>query len=251
MKKILLSSKIHSLKFSYQFYGALFKLTSDKAFFDKKITLGVNILSIMALLSSCNQEVNNNTQTTENQKNDTNKLRLKIKNSDKITNTAKIQKSKNEIIVTCYLSIIEDTNIILEDVPYYEDTSNKLKNDEEMMVTCYEPVEINPIENNSIYTLVDEPASFPGGNEKMIEFLYKNLKISQLDEYPDRTTIYIQFTVTQTGKIENVHVLRGINEAIDQEALRVVRLFPNWIPAKNNGKNVKSVFNIPIKIDFQ
>lgn len=92
--------------------------------------------------------------------------------------------------------------------------------------------------------------SFPGGEKAMIKFLQENLVYPQDEKKKGITgTTYILFTVDVDGKITNVKVMNGIKdcEACDNEAVRVIKKMPNWIPAKKDGQNIKFNQMIPIK----
>lgn len=54
--------------------------------------------------------------------------------------------------------------------------------------------------------------------------------------------VFVKFTVTKSGELIDMKVIRGADPALDMEALRVVKLMPNWIPAE--------VKNVPIDLDF-
>ena len=58
--------------------------------------------------------------------------------------------------------------------------------------------------------------------------------------------VVVRFIVTETGSIDSVTVLRGIGSGCDEEAVRVIRNMPPWIPAKQQGKPVKVYFTQPI-----
>lgn len=96
---------------------------------------------------------------------------------------------------------------------------------------------------------VDEPAQFPGGMAAMKKFIAENLV------YPEEAKAagiqgkcYLNFVVGADGKISNIGVKRGVPDcpACDAEAIRVVKLMPDWIPGAQNGKPVKMAFNLPI-----
>lgn len=56
--------------------------------------------------------------------------------------------------------------------------------------------------------------------------------------------------VDTSGLIKNVTILHGINDAVDNEVLRVFSIMPKWIPAEKNGVKIEKAFVFPIKIDF-
>ena len=72
-------------------------------------------------------------------------------------------------------------------------------------------------------------------------------------EYPDVARengisgrVFLQFTVEKDGTVTNVRVLRGVDPALDQEAIRVVQSSPKWTPAKQRDKAVRVSFSFPI-----
>ncbi|MES2800581.1 MAG: energy transducer TonB [Bacteroidota bacterium] len=101
------------------------------------------------------------------------------------------------------------------------------------------------INEDEVFSVVEQQAEFPGGQAKLFEFIASNFR------YPDTKAegkIYIRFVVKKDGKVENVTILRGIPdcEECNQEAIRVILAMPNWIPAQMNGRNVNSTFTLPI-----
>ncbi len=102
------------------------------------------------------------------------------------------------------------------------------------------------------FTVVEQPPDFPGGDAERMRFLKENVKFPQMArESGIEGTVYITFVVSRTGKISNVKVLRGIGGGCDEEAVRVVKLMPEWKPGKQNGQAVPVQFNMPIKFVLQ
>lgn len=90
-------------------------------------------------------------------------------------------------------------------------------------------------------------ARFDGGVEAMKTYIINNI------EYPavarkngDQGKVFIRFVVNTDGSIANVEVLKGVSEAIDAEAMRLINEMPNWIPAETGGEKVKSSVVLPI-----
>ena len=102
-------------------------------------------------------------------------------------------------------------------------------------------------DNDSIYNVVSENAEFPGGDVACMSWLGKNLK------YPEECRkkgiqgrVVIKFVVNKDGSIVDAEAVKSPHPALSAEALRVVKSMPKWKPAKENGKVVRSRFNIPI-----
>ncbi len=98
--------------------------------------------------------------------------------------------------------------------------------------------------------ILDMRGSLPrffGGNEGLVKFLSENLN------YPDEAynagvggTVLIQLKVEKTGKVSNVKVLRSVSPELDEEALRVCNMLPDFIPAYVNGEPVAVMHVLPI-----
>ena len=58
--------------------------------------------------------------------------------------------------------------------------------------------------------------------------------------------VYITFLIDKTGKISEPKVLRGIGGGCDEEALRVIKGMPPWLPGRQNGIPVSVQYNLPI-----
>jgi protein TonB len=103
-----------------------------------------------------------------------------------------------------------------------------------------------------IFTVVEQPPEFPGGEEKLFEYLQKNIKYPAMaKESGIQGTVYVTFVVETDGSITDVKVLRGQGGGLDQEATRVVKNMPAWKPGKQNGRGVRVQFNLPIKFTLR
>lgn len=100
-----------------------------------------------------------------------------------------------------------------------------------------------------VHTYVEESAEFPGGMSALKQYLTDNLRYPEtLKEMGVDGKCYLQLIISETGKVTNVHVVRGFPDCpeCDKEAIRLVEAMPDWKPAKNGGKPVKSTFNLPV-----
>ena len=62
--------------------------------------------------------------------------------------------------------------------------------------------------------------------------------------------VFIQFIIDTLGVVNNIRILRGVDPSIDAEAIRVIKLSPLWLPAKQNGRKVKQEFTIPLNFEL-
>ncbi|WP_338873161.1 TonB family protein [Spirosoma sp. SC4-14] len=117
------------------------------------------------------------------------------------------------------------------------------------------PVRVPPSSetiNGTVYTAVEEPAVFPTGVPGLMQYIAHAL------HYPAtaRTAgvqgvVFVEFMVLPTGRVGSATVKKGIGSGCDEEALRVVRQMPKWIPAKQQGRNVSSLYQLPIEFALE
>jgi TonB family protein len=117
---------------------------------------------------------------------------------------------------------------------------------------AYAKTDPSIIENSEIYTIVDKMPEYQYGEKELANFISHNMR------YPKEALqqgiegrILCSFIVGHDGSISNIEVVNGSNEALNNEAIRVLGLMPKWIPGENNGEkvNVKCLMPIDFTID--
>ena len=100
---------------------------------------------------------------------------------------------------------------------------------------------------HEVYQIVDEMPEFPGGEEKLIEFVSKNVEYPQeAKEKGVQGRVFVGFVIEKDGSVGNVTLLRGIGHGCDVEAVRVVKMLPKWKPGKHNCEFVRVSYQIHI-----
>lgn len=116
---------------------------------------------------------------------------------------------------------------------------------------CYaqrKPPPNDTINGRVIYRLADES---PKSIVDLRTFLAENLEYPKKARRNDQEgRVLIQFIVSETGNIENAHVVKGVCEELDNEALRVVNLMTRWKPGTKEGKPVCVYFTLPIQFSL-
>ena len=96
-------------------------------------------------------------------------------------------------------------------------------------------------------TVVQSQPEFPGGQDSLDSFLRNNLVYPQQAKLNGiHGRVYIGYLIDKTGKIKNVRVLSGVNDELNNEALRVVQLFPDWKPGSKGGTAVDVQYILPL-----
>lgn len=98
------------------------------------------------------------------------------------------------------------------------------------------------------YTSVEVKPTFNGGDaDAFVKYVQSNLKYPESAlENNESGKVTVNFVVDANGKIQNAKVVKGVSEALDAEALRVIQNAPAWTPAKQGGKNVPVTYSIPV-----
>jgi len=102
-------------------------------------------------------------------------------------------------------------------------------------------------ENKVIFSHVEVMPQFPGGDEALIKYLHDNVNYpKEAAEQGIQGRVTVRFVVTPSGAIEDVSIQKELDPVCDEEAIRVVKAMPNWIPGKQNGKTVTVYYSLPI-----
>ena len=58
--------------------------------------------------------------------------------------------------------------------------------------------------------------------------------------------VFVEFVIDTDGAVVDVAILRGVHPLLDNEAIRVVQSFPDFIPGQQRGKPVKVRYRLPM-----
>ncbi len=98
-----------------------------------------------------------------------------------------------------------------------------------------------------IEEIVDVEAEFIGGTIQMIKYIQASVHYPQESIHlKEQGKVYVSFVVEKDGSITHVEVERGVSPALDREAKRVVREFPNWKPGEIGMQKVRTRVRLPI-----
>lgn len=105
---------------------------------------------------------------------------------------------------------------------------------------------------DEIFLVVEESAQPKGGMGAFYKFLAENIK------YPKKARkmgiegrVIVEMVVGKDGSLTDLKVLKGIGGGCDEEAIRVLKTAPKWIPAKQRGRAVRQRMTLPVNFRFQ
>lgn len=83
--------------------------------------------------------------------------------------------------------------------------------------------------------------------DKLLQFINDNMK------YPTKAQtegiqggVIVQFIVDENGYIIEPNIVKSVEPSLDNEALRLIKMFPQWKPGTLKGKAVKVKYVVPI-----
>jgi len=99
-----------------------------------------------------------------------------------------------------------------------------------------------------VFFIVEDMPRFNGkNNDEFRKFIAENLRYPEIAAQNGIAgTVYIQFTINKYGEVADINVIRSVDPALDNEAIRVIASSPKWIPGKQRGKPVSVRFTFPI-----
>ncbi len=153
--------------------------------------------------------------------------------------------------VTEILQIV-DNNVDLQDELQLEDLEADIN-------TEVEPInydvadEEDDSDEGEIFFIVEDMPTFQGKDVNAFrDWVSKHIKYPEIAaENGISGRVFVRFVVEPNGVVDNVTVVRGVDPALDAEAIRVVKSSPKWSPGKQRGKAVRVAYTIPIVFVLQ
>lgn len=137
-------------------------------------------------------------------------------------------------------------------------------------------------DDDPVFEVTEEPAQYPGGQAALMQFLAQNIRYPKIAaENGVQGRVLVQFVIEKDGSLSNFAVVKksgdtitknaqsGITvnalgsateeskvpqeafDALNAEAVRVLREMPKWIPAKQRGQEVRMRYTLPITFRLQ
>ncbi len=146
----------------------------------------------------------------------------------------------------------DQIDIVDDDIKLDDDMFMNLEDDNTgVEIMDYKEAEVveEEVEEEAIpFQLVEQKPSFNGGDanefSKWVNSRLVYPEIAKENGVQGRVTL--QFTVEADGRVTNVKVLRGVDESLDKEAVRVVSSSPKWKPGKQRDRAVKVTYTFPV-----
>lgn len=129
-------------------------------------------------------------------------------------------------------------------------TTELAKMDPDNMVIKLIPVKIiKPnVTDADVYEVVENMPEFPdGGMPGLMKYLSANIRYPEAaHKAGTQGRVTVQFVVGKDGSIGDVSILRGVDPALDAEAIRVISGMPKWKPGTQKGEPVNVRYTVPV-----
>src|SRR5687768_3165412 len=103
---------------------------------------------------------------------------------------------------------------------------------------------VDSLNEDLIITYIEVSPSFPGGQDELKKYIYKNFKWTE-GQITIEGKVLVEFWIKEDGQVSNIKILRGLCETCDKEALRLVTEMPPWTPATQKGKPLRTRMVLP------
>jgi hypothetical protein len=179
---------------------------------------------------------------------------------DKTTFKIKDEKGK----VTSEKKYNELTPVEKRAIPSILSKEKELPTNEELLATLSkgapEVIEIDAYDaknqfvqkgENEVYNTagITEKPDFPGGIMEFYKFVGNNFKTPEQPNLKGK--VYITFIIEKDGSLSDIKNIRDIGYGTGEEAIRVLKICPKWIPGKMNGVPVRVMYSLPITIQSE
>lgn len=149
--------------------------------------------------------------------------------------------------------VVEVLNIVEDDVEIDEIDFESMDADEDMEIEFVPFAEEEEEVEEEVFFIVEDMPKFQGGGQDDFrKYIQSNLRYPEIAaENGISGRVFVQFAVNAKGEVVDVVVIRGVDPALDKEAVRVVKSSPKWTPGKQRGRPVKVQFTFPIVFMLQ
>lgn len=121
--------------------------------------------------------------------------------------------------------------------------------DQEIETSSLSPiVNVELLDSNAVYQVVDEMPEFPGGIGKILQFIADSIHLPKcVTEGNVEGRSIVAFVVNRDGTLSDFNIAVPLHQDCDVEAIRVLKSMPRWKPGKRNEKLVRVKYVIPVR----
>ena len=125
---------------------------------------------------------------------------------------------------------------------------------EEVIVTGYKVGDENVDKEGEeeVYQVVEDMPKFLGKDKDVMKFIGKTVRYPvEAQEKNIQGNVLVSFVINKRGVPTDFKIVKSVHPLLDQEAIRVLYLMPNWQPGIQGGKAVSVLCTLPINFRLQ
>jgi TonB family protein len=112
---------------------------------------------------------------------------------------------------------------------------------------CFDLVKESTNEENKIYDVVEQMPQYPGGKDKLMQYLAMSIRYPKEAEMAGiQGRVISSFIVEKDGSLTGARIEKSVDKSLDAEALRIINEMPKWTPGMQNGEPVRVKYLVPI-----
>ena len=112
---------------------------------------------------------------------------------------------------------------------------------------CFDLVKEGTNEENKIYDVVEQMPQYPGGKDKLMQYLAMSIRYPKEAEMAGiQGRVISSFIVEKDGSLTGARIEKSVDKSLDAEALRIINEMPKWTPGMQNGEPVRVKYLVPI-----
>lgn len=101
--------------------------------------------------------------------------------------------------------------------------------------------------DKEIHAILEERPEYPGGMKEAIKYIQAHIQYPPTAIYKKiQGRVWIESVIDRNGKVIHPKIAYSVHPLLDQEALRIIRMMPDWKPGKLNGETVKVKYSFPV-----
>lgn len=109
-------------------------------------------------------------------------------------------------------------------------------------------------EDHTVYDLFESlevQPTYPGGMDKFYKYLAKAIRYPAMAQDNNiQGKVFVSFIIEKNGSLTDIRIQKELGYGTDEEAIRVLKSSPKWMPGIQNGKAVRVKYNIPISFSM-
>ena len=93
--------------------------------------------------------------------------------------------------------------------------------------------------DKEIHAILEERPKYPSGMDEVVKYIQTHIQYPPTAVYKKiEGKVWIESVIDRDGKVVQPKVAYSVHPLLDQDALRIIKMMPDWRPGKLNGETV-------------